>query len=312
MPNLEELNLSGNLFASFNDEIQELANLSVLNLSDCKLLDGSALLELRFLLPNTDLYYFDQQMNANIMSRKLDDVSFLELKEKYQYFLEGDAQSAYELGRYFDDRGDLGIAYHFYLLGANNSLLAGKAKGLINNLSIAEMYERTEKLDKWIGSIDINNWREIANSYSTSATYSEYLKICQCRPKDEKGQEIIVNACSRLLNINNAVLAKLSVLLPQYEQLFNSANQNSLSSLSNAETWAAIGTIVDNTGMLGNFTGLGTLAGSGLSGLSQGFAQKHANTAAAVVAKVEDMGNKMKEIQAQIAIIQTYKDTARY
>jgi hypothetical protein len=92
------------------------------------------------------------------------------------------------------------------------------------------------------------------------------------------------------------VLSQLSNLLPEYERQFNAAMSGNQAALGNAKTWLNVGNIVDNTGVLGSNTGWGTIVGAGLSAASQSNAERLANEAANVTVTVEDMANKMKEI----------------
>jgi Leucine-rich repeat (LRR) protein len=299
MSNLEELDLSENPIVSLDARITELANLKAIDFNDCKL-SAESLIALRFSLPNTDITYFDKQLGKNVLSKKINDVLWVDFKKKYEYYLEGDVESAYELGRYFDDRGDAGIAYIFYYFGATNKQLSGKAKGLINNLSVAEMYDKIEELDRWTSAVTLQNWRKLANYYYSTAAYREYYDVCTCTPRDEGGRKIKLNACNRILNLNNKVLSQLAGLLPEYEKQFNKAMSGNKAALSNAQNWLNVGSIVDYTGVLGSFTGLGSVAGAGLSAFSQSNAERLANEAASVTATVDDMANKMKEIKMKV------------
>jgi hypothetical protein len=310
MPNLEDLNLRNNHIVQIEERIKNLSNLSSLDLSNSKL-DNMSLIRVRCSLLGTDLTYFDERLQKNIKSEKISKEKQAEIREKYQYFLEGDVQSAYELGRFFDDHGDAGVAYCFYRFGADNRMLQGKFKALINNLSIAEMYEKMENLEPAIASIDLNNWREISQSYTNTTAYDAYLDICMCEPRDEGGRGLKLNACARLLEIHNAVLHELNYLRPEYERQFNRADQKNKAASDRARNWSTFGTVLDQSGLLGSFTGVGTLVGTTGSLVNENIANGQAGKAATVTATLEDMANRMMAIQKNINKIENYRDEAK-
>jgi len=211
LPNLKEVNLSGNEISNVPTKMGDLAHLKELNLTDSPL-KGRAILSLKKALPRTSLVYFDTDMSQNFRSLPIQDDFLMNYYQMMGACEAGDANACFELGNFFESNADYGLAEKVYKKVSESAAMRGTAESMVCKLRIADMYDDIDGEKAFISDFKrrkYTDWDDYVKTYESNKALKLYIDICKSQAHDKAGQDIQKKAAGLVYKMYENIIANL-------------------------------------------------------------------------------------------------------
>lgn len=213
LPLLKVLDLSKNQIKSISKSVNaQWAPLETLNLKNSPL-DISSILLLKRYLPQAQIEYFDSDFGLNFTSTALPSNLTSAFEKLFVATDTNDPDAYYQLGNFFKDNNDFGLALKAFRTVSDNPNFAGTGKSVECMLAIAEIYDDIDNKKPYSSPYKRKryfNYNDYTNTVANDKSYTMYVAISNIAPKDEYALQAKKKACARASIITTEIADNLS------------------------------------------------------------------------------------------------------
>ncbi|MCF6130903.1 leucine-rich repeat domain-containing protein [Flavobacterium wongokense] len=212
LPNLKVLDLSNNKISKIDfSSMSNWSPIKTLNLENSSI-DVATILLLRRNLPYAKINYFDSDFGLNFSSQPLPEKLLPGFRKLFAACDKNDPSAYYELGSFFKDNKDYGLAVKAFRAVAENPKLEGTGKSMVCKLTIAEIYDDVDNVKPYSSPYKrkkYSDYTDYLNTSSNNKAYKMYLEMSDVYPKDEVARNVKKKACARAAIISNEIADNL-------------------------------------------------------------------------------------------------------
>lgn len=205
LPRLQQLDLSGNNITTVPKQLGSLAQLEMVNLENSPV-NGESLLTLKRLLPYASIKYYSPELGLNYESKPVPAAfqnQFIELLDQCE---QGNTNACYELGRFFENNLDFGLAIKQYFRIAEDLTAIGSAQRALAYFRAAELYNDADNARSYNSIYKRRAYSDYADYNSNSKNnraLTIYCKLCEEEAADENAYKTMQQACAKAALIYN-------------------------------------------------------------------------------------------------------------
>jgi Leucine-rich repeat (LRR) protein len=214
LPRLQRVDLSANRITSIPGPLGSLEQLELLNLESSPV-DQESLLRLKKSLPYAAIKYYSPELGLNYESRPVAQEYQTQFVNLLTQCEKGNTAACYELGRFFENSGDFGLAFKIYYRIAEELTKEGSAQHAIAYFKVAELFNDADNKRSYNSiykSRSYSDYSDYKTNIRNNRALGLYCKLCEEKPEDQNAYKTMQQACAKASLIYNELQKNLKKL----------------------------------------------------------------------------------------------------